>query len=858
MPISANTTQRRIRRDPGPSVETRAHDSLYRYRAHSASRPVPPRVETLDQRAVEGSRKTGYVPFDVNPIRSEPMERYEAGLVALAELAALHESSKDQANEATTRLQFIDRLLLDCLGWQPEDITAEEHYGGEYVDYAVGRPVRYLIVEAKREGLHFDVPAGIAGSRIVNLKTITSYSDTNSSAVTQVLRYCQDRGVPVAVLCNGHQLVAFLASRQDSVPPLEGKALLYSSLEEMKADFPTLWDLLSKAGAAFSNIQRKLAPRSNGVAPPEKLSTRLMNYPGFRIRSAMETDLKILGDLFLQDLKDESAVTKEFLEACYCPSGALSQYALVSKEILRTRYLAAAAESGVEQQPVTKKGKVVPQLKADVLTAALSRRPIIVLGDVGVGKTIFLRHLILIDAADVLEDTMVFYIDFGQEPALVEDLRQFIVDKFETQLLDDYGIDITEDKFTRAVHNAAINRFRKGINKSLLETDPTEYARRELDMLTKLVEDKAEHLRLSFQHMKATASKDFVIILDNIDQRPTPFQEEVFLIAQSLASTWPGTVFVSLRPETFFASRRSGSLTAYQPRVFTVLPPRVDQVIGKRLQFARKQLEETGRLQSFPKGLTLDSRALLIYLDVLIDAYTNNEQLIQMVDNLGGGNVRLALDFLSTFVGSGYGHEFIRAILFGENDYYDPQASAIGNLFDISTNDGREHFLLPILLALTQTLGESAGSDKFVGPDELYSHAQSIGFNQHQIGAQLERSFAYRLLEPSSKASLGGPCRITTVGSYMYKKMISVFSYVDAMIVDTPIVDTKSRAQITDAHAIGDRLRRSELFRRYLDDQWNTFGPDVPAFDWAASSAALREDIVWAAGRAGVELEPIA
>ena len=49
-------------------------------------------------------------------------------------------------------------------------------------------------------------------------------------------------------------------------------------------------------------------------------------------------------------------------------------------------------------------------------------------------------------------------------------------------------------------------------------------------------------------------------------------------MSEGLAQNWPMTVFVSLRPDTFYRSRAEGTLAAYQPRAFTISPPRVNVV----------------------------------------------------------------------------------------------------------------------------------------------------------------------------------------------------------------------------------------------------------------------------------------
>ena len=91
-------------------------------------------------------------------------------LTALIEKAS--DSSQTPRNEATTRLQLIDVLLFDCLGWDKSECVAEEHSGGTYTDYSLGAPHKHLIVEAKKEDIYFEVPAGVndLASRIQRFK----------------------------------------------------------------------------------------------------------------------------------------------------------------------------------------------------------------------------------------------------------------------------------------------------------------------------------------------------------------------------------------------------------------------------------------------------------------------------------------------------------------------------------------------------------------------------------------------------------------------------------------------------------------------------------------------------------------
>ena len=78
----------------------------------------------------------------------------------ISEAAEVDEAHR---NEATTRLQFIDRLLFECLGWDKWDCVNEDNHQGTYTDYSLGKPYVTLIVEAKKEDVYFSIPAGFDG-----------------------------------------------------------------------------------------------------------------------------------------------------------------------------------------------------------------------------------------------------------------------------------------------------------------------------------------------------------------------------------------------------------------------------------------------------------------------------------------------------------------------------------------------------------------------------------------------------------------------------------------------------------------------------------------------------------------------
>lgn len=787
---------------------------------------------------------------------SATTDPYQAGLASMSRLAA--EAPADR-NEDTTRLQLIDALLIDCLQHRRAEITTEEHVHPGYADYIVSVPSRALVIEAKRESRSFSLPLGLEGRVTVSLATLME-DEQAGVAIRQVMDYAQRAGIPLAAIANGHQLAVFLGARIDGKGSFEGEALLFLSLEDMLTNFRRLWDLFGREALIQSKALQVLRMSNSHPPPPPKLSQQIANYPGFRARTAREVDLKILSTVFIQDIEGNAAVTDEFLRECYYNSGSLSQYAAVSKEILRNRYGALPDALGIPTESVRTNKGISPALKKDLITAAASSKPIVLLGDVGVGKTMFIRHLLRVEAATELSNSLVFYVDFASRPALQSDLENYIVDALREQLEADHGIDPFENGIVRAIYNPEVNRFRRGIYGALRDTDRPGYERHEIEMLGNLTANIPKHIERILKHLDGSAGRKSVVVLDNIDQRPREFQDQVFVISQALSASLQASVFVSLRPSTFYDSKLRGALAAYQPRAFVVSPPRVSEVIAKRLSFARKQLEDTDFAAT---ELSIDAADLVAYLDSLELGFTKDHALMELLENLSGGNIRLALEFLAAFIGSGYVdtervlrvaaeggvytipvHEFVRAIVLGENDLYDPTTSRVVNVFDISIADEREHFLLPLLLSFVQTGGAGGSDEGYVGSEAAYAEAQKWGFLPEQISWHLERAVAHGLLDAAPGNALAGPFRITTIGAYMYKEMVALFSYVDAVLVDTPVLDPSTRSAIHDVRSIDDRLERARTFKAYLDDVWADFASvDGLSFDWVVYGSRLDLDL---------------
>jgi GTPase SAR1 family protein len=480
------------------------------------------------------------------------------------------------------------------------------------------------------------------------LSEIFSVSKTAERAMRQAQGYCNDSGVEFAVVCNGHQLIAFVAVRVGH-SWLKGRALAIRSLQHLDEEFPTVWQCLSPDGL-FE--KRLLSLLTTGTARhiPRKLSTELLRFPAFRYRSELQANLRSLGELLLQDVVSTEPLRAQFYRECYCETGALSRDALVSEQILQARYAAlfAAADEPPLLEPAAKAG-ANPSLSKQIIPEALSGRPIVLLGDVGVGKTSFLEQLMYIRAPQEFERSVNIYIDLGSKAALEQDIRSFVIADIERQLYKKYGVDIHEHNFVRGVYDSEIKRFRASFKAAIYKSNKFKLDEQLMHRVEELVNDKAEHLRRSIEHVALARKRQVIIILDNADQRAIDVQQTAFIIAQEFARNWNALVFIAVRPQTFFQSKRAGALAAYPHKVFTILPPRPEVVIEKRLIFALK-IAEGNISAEVLRGVRVSLGSIAMFLRALIYSLEKNRELTEILANITGGNIRAVVEFVTKFM----------------------------------------------------------------------------------------------------------------------------------------------------------------------------------------------------------------
>jgi hypothetical protein len=220
-------------------------------------------------------------------------------------------------SEADARFKLIDRILKEALGWQEESVQTEEDTGEGRLDY---RLVLHMatrgVVEAKRTSVDFNIPSHRSGQAFKLDGPV--FSINAKAAIKQVIGYCAFKGAELACCTNGNQWIIFRANRLgDGRDVMSGKAFVFSSLQDVGANFRLFHDLLAR-DAIESLRFRALLQEAEGLHVRDLSFCRMVRPPQSRkllVREQFAIDFETIMSSFFHRLKGESDA--EMIGQCF-------------------------------------------------------------------------------------------------------------------------------------------------------------------------------------------------------------------------------------------------------------------------------------------------------------------------------------------------------------------------------------------------------------------------------------------------------------------------------------------------------------------------------------------------------------
>lgn len=767
-------------------------------------------------------------------------------------------------NEAQNRFQFVDRLLIECLGWEHPYIEVERFdEGGGRTDYLLGKPVKGAL-EAKRESKSFAFPPTARPTAARKLRSLTDACPNLKAACTQVIGYCAMHGAQIAIVCNGPQLVLFQSSINGQ-SPLDSDCYVFDGFNSYLENFHLLWRFLSPEGMYENRAFKELVAIRNPRIP-QKASTNISEPFGYRYRTDFQENLRTLASVLLDDIEENPHIKKDFYRECYVPLDANNRHILLSKKAIAARYR-RVSDNGISPARLNttiNEGMIA----VNPATAGLaSAKPVVVIGDVGVGKTSFFENLYQQMEDANKNNTCYLNINLGDEAALAATVSNYVIVEVPKRLRTDYSIDIDSSEFVNKLYASDLHDFDKSPEGQLKDVNRVSYLKERIKFLSRKREERSFHLLASLDYIAKYMGRQIILVLDNADQRNYETQQDAFVVAQEFARLRSLLVFVALRPATFFNSKLTGALSGYQNQVLTISPPPADEVIRKRIIFALRVAE--GRIAPAAlHGVSLDLSSIVLFLRATLRSIKSRADIRTFISNITGGNTRLVIELFTSFCGSpnvdsqrivaiedrsgDYKiplHEFTKHALLGEYSFYNPTSSLVAcNVYDVSSADYREHFLAPLLIAyLSSPLG-IRDNDGFVAGTSVLDEMIKLGFTDTQARFALRKLAKRRLIETPHahfreievEESIPPETfffRATSVGIYHIRYWIGAFSFLDASCIDTPIFDSNIREVVFDkvqSFDIYDRYTKAHAFGSYLLSAWHEANFDMGYYDFPA------------------------
>ncbi len=291
----------------------------------------------------------------------------------------------EEANEASTRLQLVDDILL-ALGWAKNEFNPEANTGiSNYTDYLIKiNKTPHLVVEAKKIGIMFSLPQTLNRKEYTAKFLITNCGKELKDAMTQAAEYCNEKAATYAVVTNGEQWIVFRGLATAQKGWIEHKAIVFYSSEMLKSNFASFWNLLSKESVLKGSLSEKLGYEVAKIPTFTKRPNSETDSPQITTQVSPK-DVDILFDYYFDDIitRDSGTMMRE----CYVEEKEVKEYSKELQSLLKDRLIALGEEIDTEELDEAKLLSAIeaplPEQRAKV---------VLLVGHVGAGKTTFLNR----------------------------------------------------------------------------------------------------------------------------------------------------------------------------------------------------------------------------------------------------------------------------------------------------------------------------------------------------------------------------------------------------------------------------------------------------------------------------------
>jgi len=771
------------------------------------------------------------------------MEKIDSARAAFAQVREFADAHKEQiATESDARLQLVDRMLLEVLGWRRDGLSTEPPTESGYVDYVLSSGGRNVfVVEAKRTSQSL-VSTKSAGHRFY--KVGGSALRDAQDGLAQAASYCASKSVPFAALTNGLAWIGFRAVRVDGIEFREGVAAVFPDFAAIQDRFAEFYDLFSQEGVR-TRLYSVYLDREEGSALSEvdPLLTVLAPSEIYLMKkNDLARDMEQVFNEFFKTLTGDT--DEELLAKCFVESAESHEADRTLEKITRELVNYVQSIKGgaghellreIESSVETKKGQMV-----------------VIVGNKGSGKSTFIDRFFKFKLERGLrEKCLVLKVDLAEAPGSVDGLQEWLTDRLNhttEQMLYD-GRNPSYDELL-GIFFSVYQRWSTGEHKHLYDTDIDAFKIKFGEYVSDRRRDKP-HVYLESVLKRAVRQRLIVpcIIFDNADNFPVPFQDAVFQYAYALfRAVATSIVVVPITDRTIWRLSKAGALQSYSAKTLYLPVPSTKSVLEKRVMFIKLKLDEgVEKSQEYftSRGLRIKMENLPAFAACVEEAFIRTDYIGRRIGALTNFDLRRGLELSQKIITapilkvdelvSAYfatrnvnipDKRIVQALLFGEYIKFKQEAHEyVLDLFTLETGCLNSPLLRLSILRLLMDK-ENAASDElgaYIPFEEIDHYFENMGVATRCVLAAVEAMVKYRLIEPydPNLEAVNPTTRLaaTPSGHMHFEMAFSEPAYLEQMALTTAIRSEDfirgTRGLLSQKMSIGEWATIRREFARY-------------------------------------------
>lgn len=763
--------------------------------------------------------------------------------VALERFLLISEEAENNVDKINTeqdaRINLIDRILIDVLGWDRFDISTEPHSESGYTDYLLKIDgVPKFVVEAKRIG------NVLVDTLSVNKKAYKIGGPALTSAaagIRQAAGYCLDHGPDFAALTTGMVWIAFCPFPRGNQSYKDSKAIVFPSLAAIQKHFAAFYDLFSKSGISERLYRLHLMKEEGVSADTFESFSQLNNDVDIRLlpKSQLALDIDPIFREFFGDLSGDS--DRDMLLNCFVETSE-SRHADNSL----TKIVGSIAANVSELD--TGSGQELENQISSTLASGKGETVLLV-GNKGAGKSTFTERFFKLTLnPSVRSNCLVLQIDFLDASGDINDLGAWITNKLRAGIegaLHKGMIPSYEDLM--GIYWKEYQEWRSSHHKHLYETDKNSFKIEFGNYLhSQINEDRYTYvLRLLVDSVKNRKLLP-CIVFDNLDHHSEAFQEAVFQWAQSIRKSIDYTfVLMPITDRTIWKHSKAGPFQTYKSKIFYLPVPSTREVLQKRIEYLKLKSDKKKSPNNYflSRGIKLSFENIKAFAACIEEIFINEDFVSRRISWLANHDIRRSLllaqniilspfmsidDLVKVYVTrSNIGkinisyRKFMQSLLQGDYNYFISSNNAfVKNVFSFVQSFPTSPLLkLRILRFLIERAGDEV-SGGYLTTKQILTYFELMGASDDAIISALKELLEYRLIEPfdASVSEIGEIDRysVTHSGRMHVEMALTDPIYLVQMAYDTPIRSNDTLSKLRE-------LKSSNLDSKGWDELRRTF-----------------------------------